>query len=180
MEESGYQSPSQYYLHDSSPHFDVSIILKNRDPRAIKLQQIKHKIQMSQTIRIFLAVMLLITITRLIHDVYLQYQALAPHGTLMLRVLEILGYLYGFGSHTSRSYTKMQIFFGFAGFALLTFGYFCYESFHRKELCTLIENIVSLIFNAILMSYCLVYITMLRQRDQIQESLEKSQQNMKF
>jgi len=175
MEKAGYQPPCQYSLNDSV-HFDVSIILQNRDPRAIQLQQTEHKIKKSHTIRILIAIMLLISIIRLIHDVYLQYQGFALHGTVLLRVLEILGYLYGFDSHTSRSYTKMQIFLGFAGFALMTFGYSCYESFHRKELCMLIENIISFALNVILVLYSLMYSNLLKQRDHIQKSLEKSHQ----
>jgi len=178
MENSTYQPPCQYSLDNeaSSSHFDVSIILQRRDTRTIKLQQIEHKITMFQTIRIFMAAMLLITISRLIHNIYLQRQALAPHGDILLGVLEIFGYFYGFVSHSSRSYTKMQVFFGFTGFALLTFGYFCYESIHRKELCMLIENAVSLVFNIILMSYSLIYIKMLKERDTLQEAIAKTQQ----
>ena len=177
MEEiSTYQPPSQF--HDSSSsHFDVSIVLQRRDTRTIKLQQIEHKITMSQTIRVFIALMLLIALSRLFHDIHLQHQDLAPHRTLILGVLEIVGYFYGFVSHTSKSYTKMQVFFGFTGFALMTFGYFGYESIHRKELCMLIENIVSLLFNAILMIYSLIYIKMLKERDDLRETIGKTQQN---
>ena len=182
MFNSYYQPPSQFEIPTRESYkktkesYNATKIIYERDPRSIALQHVEYAIDTFNSLRIYVAIGLLINFARLTNDI-LQISIVAPTFFVLFRSLQTLGYFFGFDVHTSKNYLRSKIFYGYLFISLLMVIGFCYESFSQENSLTLMEDVVSFIITILLINSCRKFSQLLRQRNYLKEAILESQRN---
>jgi hypothetical protein len=172
--ESQYQPPILYEVPTYTP-FNANKALQNRDPRLIRLQQVEHTITSFNAIRVYIAIILLLIVSRVVVEL-LRVRFTAPISlpVLLISIFQIIGYAYGLHVHTSKSRLQSQI---FCCYVVLSFGmivYFAYQSVPDKDWVLLTQDMINIVLNVLLLYACKQYIKMLKERDQLRKSVRDS------
>ena len=132
MSDSCYQPLSPYSLFHTRS-FQAETTVHSLDPRMIKLEQVDYKITSSNSFRVYNTIILFLITARLVNDIFgALYDA--PVFLLPARVLQVIGFIYGFAVHSSKSYCKFRFFFAFLIFSLGICACICHEFPSNKQL----------------------------------------------
>lgn len=172
MSDSCYQPPNQYSVLDFTP-FSADSILKSRDSRTIKLECLEHKIKSYNFMRICMAGIMLIILIRLGCDMF-DTNKTVPLSIIMARMLQIMGFVFGFGAHSSKKVLHAQIFFAFLVFSFFEILYFSNWAYLDKDYALFIEDLVSFVLNSIVMCYCWQFCKLLAERDSLKRGIGES------
>ena len=172
MSDSFYQPPNQYTVLDFTP-FSADSILKSRDSRTIRLECLEHKIKSYNFMRICMALVMLIIVIRLVCDMF-DTNYTVPVSIIMARMFQIVGYMFGFGAHSSKKVLHAQIFFAFLVFSFFEILYFCNWAFMDKDYTLFVEDVISFVLNAIVICYCWHFCKLLAERDSLKKGIGES------
>lgn len=174
MAESQYQPPTLYEVPTYVP-FNATKAIQNRDPRLIRLQQLEHSITSFNAMRVYIAISLLLIVSRVVVEL-LRVRFTAPISlpVFLISIFQIIGYAYGLSAHTSKSKLQSQIFFCYV---VLSFGmivYFAYWSVTDQDWVLLLQDTINIVLNILLLYACKEYIKLLKERDHLKKSVRDS------
>ena len=172
MTDSQYQPPSQFQSVDLLPLDENKFVIK-RDSRLIRLQQVEFNIVSFNTMRVYMTIIFLLITTQLFLDLN-QLAYSLPVSVTVVKIIQIIGYMYGFHAHTSRSCLQVKIFFGYV---ILSFGmiaYFAFWSFQNQDWLMLFEDIMNAVLNIMLLFACRQYINLLKERDSLKKATSEN------
>lgn len=124
-----------------------------------------------------MALIFLLITTQLFIDIEeLSYNL--PVSVTVIKIIQIMGYMYGFQAHTSKSCLQVKIFFGYV---ILSFGmiaYFAFWSIQNQDWLMVFEDAMNIVLNIMLLFACRQYIELLKERDELKRTTSDNIQSV--